>query len=155
MNRFVAALAAVVALAVVSLGFVGNQPLSGFRLIDGDFVNGLANGQNDGFSNGVIAHAGGGQAACTQLASVALISVDTVASGGDSVCLPIASAGTRMWVSNNTATSMNVFASATPNPGNAAALDKIGTNSNVTATAVGGNSGTWFISAKTGQWYTK
>jgi mRNA degradation ribonuclease J1/J2 len=63
-------------------------------------------------ATGITAAAGGTQAAATQLAST-INRVDTVATAADSVKLPLAVAGAVVYLTNNTATSMQVFGSGT------------------------------------------
>lgn len=62
---------------------------------------------------GITAHAGGGQTSATPLTG-GINSVDTVATGADSVALPLAVAGTTIQVLNNAASnSMQVFGAGT------------------------------------------
>jgi hypothetical protein len=61
---------------------------------------------------GITAHAGGGQASATALTKE-VNSVDTVATAADSVALPLAVIGQKIYLTNNTATSMQVFGSGT------------------------------------------
>lgn len=95
----------------------GIAPVNGFQTPDGTWLLGLAGGQNLTSQSGITAHAGGTQAACFVLpAGIALISVDTVASSGDSVCLPFAQSGTDIQIANNSATTLNIFGQAGNNP---------------------------------------
>jgi hypothetical protein len=57
---------------------------------------------------GIVAHAGGTSVPATQLKKL-VNRIDTVASAGDSVSLPPAKHGLVVKVTNNTATSCNVF----------------------------------------------
>jgi hypothetical protein len=59
---------------------------------------------------GLIAHAGGGQAAATPLTNW-VNEVGTVVTAGDSVLLPAAQEGALLWVINMGAASMNIFPS--------------------------------------------
>ena len=78
----------------------------GFGLPDNNYVNGIAQGLNATVQNGVTAKAGGTQAAGTPIKVTAqLVSVDTCASSGDSVVLPVAQPGMQKMIFNNTATS--------------------------------------------------
>jgi hypothetical protein len=61
---------------------------------------------------GVTAAAGGGQANATAITKK-INSVDTVATAADSVKLPLAQIGLEIFLTNNTATSMQVFGSGT------------------------------------------
>lgn len=131
----------------------GNKPERGERLIDGAYVNGIADGQNDGYASGIAALAGGAQAGATVLPLKSLIEVDTVATANDSVALPVSDAGMRMTVINSTANSMNVYANPLANQKNGGALDKINGATNPTAYAIAGGSTVTFVCAKAGNWY--
>jgi len=94
----------------------GNPPVNGFQTPDGTWLLGLAGGQNYTYQSGIVAHAGGTQAACLVLQTgIAFISVDTVASSGDSVCLPFAVAGSNIQVANNSGTTLNIYGQAANN----------------------------------------
>lgn len=117
LNMLVGAL--ICAAMSTAFALVGTPPLNnmGFGMVDANWLNGLAGGQNFTFQSGITAHAGGGQAACLQLQpSIAFYSVDTVATSGDSVCLPFAAAGANIQVANNSATTLNIFGQAANNP---------------------------------------
>lgn len=93
---------------------VGVKPGSGFRMPDGTWLNGLANGQNRSVQGGFTAHAGGTKAAALQLpAGVSLLSVDTVATNADSVLAPQAKAGVTMCIFNNGAATLDVYGQGT------------------------------------------
>jgi hypothetical protein len=69
----------------------------------------VVNGFNLGsLTNGITAHAGGGQESATQL-TTELNYVTVCATNGDSVKLPVAIAGMRVEVYNDTAHNCNVF----------------------------------------------
>jgi hypothetical protein len=77
------------------------------------FANGLGTGysgslETQSTSPAVVAHAGGGQGAATQLVSM-MSNLTTVATAGDSVVLPASAAGLQIAVANNGAASANVF----------------------------------------------
>lgn len=94
----------------------GTQPPVNSRqqLVDGLWLNGLANGQNRSYVNGITAHAGGTKAAALQLpAAVSLIQVATVASSGDSVLLPQALAGTEFRLANSGANTLYAYGRGT------------------------------------------
>lgn len=102
-----------------ALAVVGQPPIpsNGPGLVDGTWLNGLAGGQNYTTQSGIVAHAGGTQAACTVLpAGIAQISVDTVATNGDSVCLPFAAAGMDIQIANNSSSTLNIYGQAANNP---------------------------------------
>jgi hypothetical protein len=127
----------------------------GPKLITGDQLKIVAQSEF-GSRSGIVAHAGGGQAAATPL-SIGMNTVETVASANDSVLLPLAIPGTECWVANATANSMQVFGSSS-NPNNGGAGDTIavqGSNSQVaTGTGVAQATGvmTVYKCLKMGQW---
>lgn len=140
------------AAAVQALAAVGTPPSTGQSLIDGVWLNGLAGGQNFAYQSGVTAKAGGTQAACVALTpGIYLYQVDTVASSGDSVCLPFAVAGTNLQIANAGANSMNIFAQAGTNS-LTASTDTINAASNGTAYALSSNNNVECFAAKNGQW---
>lgn len=97
-------------------------------------------------TDGLTAHAGGGQALGTPVtASVALF--QTVVTGGDSALLPAAKVGMEITVVNRTAaTSMNVFPAVGETINNLAANTQI---------AVAGATTLIFYCGTTGAWWTK
>lgn len=127
----------------------------GFRLVDGGELAQLAN-QVARNRNGIIAHAGGGQANATVLGH-GINNVETVASAADSVQLPLAIPGARCVINNATATSMQVFGNPS-NLNNGGVGDTIavqGSNSQVaTGTGVAQATGvvTEYYCIKMGQW---
>jgi hypothetical protein len=97
----------------------------------------------NGYVSGLVAHAGGTQAAGLKLSQLApLVEVDTVATGGDSVLLPAAIPGSKMFIFNNGAASMNVFGLLS--------TDTI--NNVTTAFAIAIQTGAVFWCAKSGSW---
>lgn len=140
--------------AAISCAFaaVGNPPLLGFQAVDGTWLLGLASGQNQVYSSGITAHAGGTQAACYSLTpQAAQYEVDTVASGGDSICLPFAIPGTDLNVRNAGAQSMNVFGQA----GNnllTSTTDTINGTAGSTAYALTSQNNMECFAAKAGAW---
>lgn len=144
------------ALVAASVGFAfavtGQPPVNGFQTPDGTWLLGLASGQNFSYQFGITAHAGGTQAACLVLpAGVAFLSVDTVASSGDSVCLPFAVAGTNIQIANNSATTLNIFGQAGNNPLTAAA-DTINNTAGSTNYSPTTQQNTECYAAKNGAW---
>jgi len=88
----------------------GQQLRTGISTQDSEFIAGLAENQNN-TSQPMTAFAGGGQAGATQIQpTTAIASITVVATGGDSVRLPAATAGKVVFVHNTTANSANVFA---------------------------------------------
>jgi hypothetical protein len=108
--------------AAVSAAFaVGTPPLSGngFALQDGQWLLGLANGQNYSFQSGITA-LGTTQATAQQLAAaVYLQEVDTTASG-TGVNLPSCQAGTQVVLYNNGASTLTIYPTVPNNPGTGA-----------------------------------
>jgi imidazole glycerol phosphate synthase subunit HisF len=98
---------------------------------------------------GITAEAAGTQAAATSLTK-SVNSVDTVAGAADGIKLPLAVAGTIIYLTNNTATSMQVFGDGTD-------TINIGAGDVATATGVahaGNKSAIYFctVSAPAGKW---
>ena len=142
----------VVAAVGSAFAVVGSIPQTGFRLIDGNWLNGLASGQNQNFQNGITAHAGGTQAACLILKNGSwLYEVDTVASSGDSICLPYAAAGTTLTIRNAGANNLNFFPQNTNNQ-LTAATDTINGQTNTTTFVLTNNWVADCFSAKNGAW---
>jgi hypothetical protein len=117
------------------------------------YTEGLANGFSSGFqtfssTDGLVAHAGGGQGAGTPIVSMQNL-FTTVASAGDSGLLPSAKVGMQIDVVNKTATSMNVF------PASGETIN--GQAANTAVAVVGGAQGsvTVFFCGTAGQWWTK
>lgn len=114
------------------------------------YTEGLANGYAGGqqtVSNrdGIIAHAGGGQASATPLTKMQN-RVATVATAGDSVLLMPSLPGMQITVINGSANSMNVF------PQSGEAINALGANA---AFAAAGLTVTIFFCTTAGQWWTK
>lgn len=127
----------------------------GPKLIDGAEVRSLAN-QVVRAVNGITAFAGGGQTNATKIGAGST-SVDTVASAADSVQLPPAIPGTKIWLVNNTLTSMKVFG-VPSNINNGGTGDTIGIQGSdsqaATATGVDQAAGVkaWYVCTRLGQW---
>lgn len=96
-------------------------------------------------TDGLVAHAGGGQANGTPVTTM-LARFATVATAGDSALLPVSKPGMVITVLNGTATSMNVF------PQTGEAINALGANA---AFAAAGNTATIFYCITAGQWFTK
>lgn len=95
--------------------------------------------------NGLTAHAGGGQGSATALPA-SINRVSTVATGGDSVILPVSAPGMQIIVANATAaTSMNVF------PASGEQINAAGANA---AFAVAGAKTATFFCTQAGQWHS-
>lgn len=126
----------------------------GARLVDGGDFARLFNASQSVVS-GLVAHAGGGQAAATTL-TAAINQVDTVASANDSVALPVAIPGTIVRVINNTATSMQVFGQASnPNTGAGDTITAAGSSIPIatgTGQACGAGVAFTYVCAKAGNW---
>jgi hypothetical protein len=140
--------------AAVSAAFavVGTPPGTGPQLVDGAWLNGLAAGSNFNFQSGITAHAGGGQSVCQNLTpGVYLQQVDTVATTGDSVCLPFAVAGQNLSIRNNGANTANIFAQSATN-GVTSALDTINNTTNTSAYTLSAQNIVECFVAKNGSW---
>lgn len=110
--------------------------IPGSRLVDGGDLKTMAE-MLFGTHTGVTALAGGDAAGGTLL-QAGWNSVDTVASGGDSLRLPPAIAGSIVGVWNNTATSMQVFGQQANQGGLAAGDTIVPSNSNTPAAVATG-----------------
>lgn len=121
----------------------GTTPEPGPRLIDGDFISGLAGGGNRTYQSGLTAHAGGGQSSALALPSVAMVQVDTVASSDDSVKLPLATAGSMILVANAGASTLGVYGSGS---------DTINGTAGSSEYSIATNVSVLFFCAKAGQW---
>ncbi len=118
---------------------------SGFGLLDGGFVEGLAEGQN-ATNQSVTAFAGGAQPDATPIQpAAALIAITEVATGADSVGLPRAKKGQVKMVLNNTATSADIFVY----PGTTDTINAVATG---TAYALAGGKSALFFCPKDGVW---
>lgn len=153
-DMVVGAIAAFAAVATVSYAVVGIPPEFGFQMVDGQWLRGVAGGQNFSFQSGITAKAGGGQTACTNIpSSIYLNQVDTVASSNDSVCLPFALAGANLQLRNNGANQLAVFAQSGTNAATGSTDSINGTSNgssyplNTTTTMV-----TECFAAKNGAW---
>jgi hypothetical protein len=95
---------------------VGIQPVAGGgpALVDQTWLNGVANGQNQSFVNGLVAHAGGTKAAALQIpAGVAIAIFATVATTGDSALLPQAKQRNTLKVYNAGAQTIDLYGRGT------------------------------------------
>lgn len=133
---------------------VGTPPGTGPGLVDGAWLQGLANGTNESYISGVVA-AGTTQANGTPIpAGIALVEIDTVpASSG--VVLPLAVAGTEITCINTVATTLAYYANAAVNP-LTGSTDSINGTSNSTAFNTSTSAAAIiFYCAKNGSWRTK
>lgn len=121
---------------------------AGVGLVDKTLLNGnfaaIASGTSSSPTNGITAHAGGTQAAAVQLGT-GISRISVCATGGDSVALPLAAAGSRCTVLNAGAASLNVFALN-------GSSDTINGTAGSTAFAVGIGKSAEFISAVAATW---
>lgn len=117
---------------------------SGPALQDGQWLLGVAAGNNRAYKNGIVAHAGGTKAAAFQLpAGVQIIEIDTVATNGDSVLMPAAVQGQIVMVCNNGAATLDIYGRGT---------DTINGVATATAYALTVNQSAVFFCAKNGNW---
>lgn len=117
---------------------------SGPALQDGQWLLGVASGQNGSFQNRLIAHAGGTKAAAIQLAAgVKIFGFATVATNGDSALLPAAIAGNTVFVRNAGAASLSLYAKGT---------DKINGVASATAYSLAADTSAIFFCALDAAW---
>lgn len=131
---------------------IGTRPAAGFSLVDGQWLRELSNGNNDTFTSGIVAHAGGTQAAGVLLSNnFSLYEIDTVVSNNDSVVLPFAGAGARKMIFNNGASTLAIYANPNNNPltGSADVINKTSNSSSYTITS---GQTVLFWCAKNGIW---
>lgn len=131
---------------------VGTPPGTGFQLVDGVWLNGLAAGQNETYQSGITA-SGSTQAGAFQLpAGIALFEIDT-ASSAQGVALPEAVAGTEISIYNNTAQTNLVVYPAIANNSLTSAQDTINNTTSLAFTAA--RQALLFFCAKNGNWSGK
>jgi hypothetical protein len=131
------------------------QGNAGFALVDNQWLLGVASGQNATYQSGITAHAGGTQAACLALpANIALFEVDTVASNGDSVCLPFAIAGnTGIQIANAGTQSLSIYGQAANNISVSPAVpDTINGTAGSSAYTLAANNNVDCFAAVNGKW---
>lgn len=129
---------------------IGIPPNNGFAEPDGNWLNGLAGGHNLTFKNGITA-IGTNQVTAQQLPDrVAVLEIDTSASG-TGVALPPALQGMNIFVINNTANSVVGYPSIANNPvtGTQDTFNAAATSFSLTAHA-----GFGFTCGKDGLWFT-
>jgi len=137
-------------LLFASIGYaaIGIIPHTGFQEMDGDFINGITQGHNFTFQNGLTA-IGTNQATSLQLADlVSFLEVDT-SSASTGAALPFALAGMTITVINNTANNITIYPAINNN--SLGAQDKI---NNTTSYTLNANTAQGFTSGKTGVWYS-
>lgn len=143
-------LAALLLAASPALAVTGTPPVAGPALQDGNWLNGLASGQNMTYIYGLTA-TGSAQASALQLTpGYAMYEVDTTASS-TGVALPACVAGTELSIYNNGANTLTVYPSIANN-GLTAAQDTI---NNTTSVTLATHVIEWFSCAKNGVWAAK
>lgn len=148
MRRFLIALFCVASCAAYAA--IGEIPGTGFQMVDGNWLNGLAGGHNLIAANGLTA-VGTNQATSLQLPDrVAVIQVDT-SSASTGVALPPALTGVNIFLINNTSNNIVVYPSISNN-GVTKAQDTF--NSNASSFTLNANTGTGFTCGKNGRWFT-
>lgn len=131
---------------------IGTVPTPGFQEIDGDFVNGITQGHNSVFQNGLTA-GGNSQATALQLADrISMFEIDTVAASAG-VALPPALAGMEISVYNNGASTLTIYPSIVNN-GATGAQDTINNGTSFSG-GVATHTGAYFFCAKNGVWCGK
>jgi len=143
--------AAAVSVAMAGIG-IAPAPTDGWMLIEGKWLFGVTQGVNFTYQSGLVAHAGGTQAACLNLLpSIYLYEVDTVATTGDSVCIPLAKMGTDFNIRNAGAQTLYIYGQATVNPATGV-VDTINGTASTTAYQVPATNSAECFAAKTGVW---
>lgn len=99
-------------------------------------------------ARGIVAKAGGGQASATQLTTT-YNEVNTVASAADSVKLPAALAGLRVFVSNMGANSLQVYGQ---NNETISATNSVAQAASAVGVSQASGFGAWYICTTNGQW---
>lgn len=133
-----------------ALAVTGTPPQGSFALQDGVWLNGVANGVNFSFVNGLTA-AGTNRATALQLSgTVMLQEVDTTASS-TGVALPQCLASSLIFLGNTGANTLSVYGNATVNPVTAA-NDTINGTAGSTAYTLSSNTNAIFWCSKNGQW---
>lgn len=142
---------ALVAAAIgAAFAATGTPPGNGPQLVDGLWLQGLANGTNNSFQSGITA-AGTTQATCTNLPTqIYLMEVDT-APASSGVCLQTGVAGVEFSFYNNGANTVTIYPNAVNNP--ATAIQD--TINNGTSTTVASHTALYCFVAKVGIWACK
>jgi hypothetical protein len=124
-------------------------PATGFGLVDGTWLNGLAGGTNYTFQNGITA-AGTTQATATQLSpGIYLYEVDAAAAS-TGVALPPCIAGTQSVLYNNGAQTLTIYPSIVNNPATSA-QDTINNGTSLSG-GLASHASIAFSCAKNGVW---
>ena len=134
---------------------VGTPPGTGFQLVDGNWLNGLAGGTNNNYVSGLAAPNAASQATATPIPSnVEFVEIDSAVPNG-SLVLPLAIAGTQIACINTVAQTVNYYANAGINP-LTGAQDTINGASNATPFNTSTSAAVIiFYCAKNGSWRTK
>lgn len=118
--------------------------IDGARLIDGGPLNEQLAKPHYNASDGLVAHAGGGQTNAL-LMTARINRYTTVASAGDSAKLPSSAAGKVIYVVNDTSNAMQVYGSGS---------DTINDVATGTGMSVSANSATVYVGTVPGKWYS-
>jgi hypothetical protein len=147
-DMFVGAL--IPTLITAALALTGTAPGTGPQLIDGIWAQGVANGLNASFLNGVTC-TGSTQATAFQLPSAAtLIELDTVAAS-TGCNLPTALPGVEISIYNNGANTATIYPTVPNNP----VTGVQDTLNNATTTTVASHTSIYVFCAKAGIWSVK
>lgn len=142
--------AMIVGLVSAALAVTGQPPGNGPQLIDGVWLQGVANGVNASYQSGITC-AGTTQATAFQLpANITLIELDTVASSTGCNLVP-AQPGVELSIYNNGANTATIYPTV-PNNVVTAAQDTI---NNSTSTTVASHAALYCFAAKAGVWACK
>jgi hypothetical protein len=139
-------------LGIIAHAAVGTAPGTGFQLVDGAWLNGLAGGLNNTYQSGLTA-AGTTQATATQIPSgIYLVEVDTAAAS-TGVNLPPCLPGTELNLYNNGANTLSVYPAVANNPVTAA-QDTINNGTSLSG-GMATHTAEFFFCAKAGVWAAK
>lgn len=117
---------------------------SGPALQDGQWLLGVAAGNNRSYKNGIVAGAAATKATATQMpAGVQILEVDTVGVANGSVLMPAAVAGQIVMVFNNGANTLDIYGRGT---------DTINGSATANAHTLATLTAAVFFCGKTGAW---
>lgn len=129
---------------------IGRIPTGDQQLIDGRFVNGITQGQNNVYQNGITA-IGSSQATSVQLANlVAFLEIDT-SSASTGAAMPQALAGVTVTVINNTGNNITLYPAILNNPVTSA-QDTF--NNAATSYTLNAHTAQGFTCGKNGLWFS-
>jgi hypothetical protein len=130
---------------------VGTPPGTGFQLVDGIWLTGLAGGQNETYQSGLAA-AGSTQATATQIPSgIGIVEID---SGTGGVALPSAFPGMEITLYNNSGSGLTLYPNVQNNP-ITGAQDTINNGTTIASGVFINGYVAFLMCAKAGKWAFK